>query len=94
MPGCDPGGRSGGFNAGYQGPGSSWGPCYCSQEEEDDDLEWTCPADPDFDDPDLDLDPVSTPRWVTNTTDLVFDASSFSLNRWILDTHHQFLEQR
>lgn len=44
----------------------------------------------------------ATPRWATNTTDLVFDVTDAlaaggrrdGVVRWILDTHDQFIDQR
>ena len=51
------------------------------------DFHWTCsPNDP---------EEVTGPaRWITNTTDVLFDVGDFNINEWILQTHHDFIRTR
>ena len=49
------------------------------------DFHWTCSPN----------EEVTGPtRWITNTTDVLFDVGDFNINEWILQTHHDFIRTR
>jgi hypothetical protein len=52
------------------------------------DKEWTCPTPAG--------DQTPTPRWITNTTDVLFDITDEKeeIIDWILDTHDDFIDAR
>ena len=53
--------------------------CDCS------DYHWTCSAN----------DNVTEPsRWITNTTDILFDIGDYDINEWILQTYNNFISTR
>ena len=49
------------------------------------DFHWTCSPN----------EEVTGPaRWLTNTTDVLFDLGDFNINEWVLQTHHDFIRTR
>ena len=49
------------------------------------DFHWTCSPN----------EEVTGPaRWLTNTTDVLFDVGDFNINEWVLQTHHDFIRTR
>ena len=51
------------------------------------DFHWTCS-------PNAPEEVTGPTRWITNTTDVLFDVDDFNINEWILQTHHDFIRTR
>ena len=55
--------------------------CDCS------DFHWTCSAN-------KNVTETVPGRWITNTTDVLFDVGDLNINEWILQTHNNFISTR
>ena len=49
------------------------------------DYHWTCSANNNVTEPS---------RWITNTTDILFDIGNYDTNEWILQTYNNFISIR
>ena len=55
--------------------------CSCSS------FQWTCDAHNE--------NSITKPaKWITNTSDILFDLSNWDLNEWLLQTHNDFIDSR